>query len=147
MCPRCAGSNRTFMELKYGSLGKERLSLCVLIVPLWNWNESTHPQILGGGYVLIVPLWNWNGTEATECHRLNSVLIVPLWNWNNERAPLRGRAACSNRTFMELKLLGTYKVTQCFLVLIVPLWNWNYQTPAWKVSGQYRSNRTFMELK
>ena len=42
--------------------------------------------------------------------------------WNNTEAYV-DIIMRSNRTFMELKLLGTYKVTQCFLVLIVPLWN------------------------
>ena len=42
--------------------------------------------------------------------------------WNNTEAYV-DIIMRSNRTFMELKLLGTYKVTKCFLVLIVPLWN------------------------
>ena len=31
-----SGSNRTFMELKFGSLNLHRLERTVLIVPLWN---------------------------------------------------------------------------------------------------------------
>ena len=32
--------NRTFMELKFESCPKKRELNIVLIVPLWNWNQS-----------------------------------------------------------------------------------------------------------
>ena len=51
------------------------------------------------------------------------VLIVPLWNLNV--IAIRGKAckACSNRTFMELKLAKVFCKVAERAVLIVPLWN------------------------
>ena len=76
------------------------------------------------------------------------VLIAPLWNWNCISTPEQdGNAACSNRTFMELKF---DKIAVAHLltgaVLIAPLWNWNttLHSTYWKIRS---SNRTFMELK
>ena len=74
----------------------------------------------------------------------------------------------SNRTFMELKLLGSHSFVIEQGVLIVPLWNWNTKAnvgpdttpvlivPLWNWNltsdgiagnGSTSSNRTFMELK
>ena len=36
---RLEGSNRTFMELKYGFAAHPDKESAVLIVPLWNWNS------------------------------------------------------------------------------------------------------------
>ena len=53
--------NRTFMELKLVSYGRTlQKLLCVLIEPLWNWNNLDTQKVRFIGAVLIEPLWNWN---------------------------------------------------------------------------------------
>ena len=53
---------------------------------------------------------------------------------------------CSNRTFMELKLIISIMLFNRIHVLIVPLWNWNIPIE-WNLAVISCSNRTFMELK
>ena len=38
------------------------------------------------------------------------VLIAPLWNWNDDGVSERSLGVCSNRTFMELKLISEFIV-------------------------------------
>ena len=114
--------NRTFMELKF--------------MTALDFNDR--------GQVLIVPLWNWNNTLSHHEQDEYEVLIVPLWNWNDNAAKASLQATRGfNRTFMELKLgcsvrkallLPTFMELKCRFsrsfswysaVLIVPLWNWN----------------------
>ena len=78
---RWDGSNRTFMELKLYTYKLLKISVLVLIVPLWNWNWAKHLVFL----------------------YLKVVLIVPLWNWNEEYEFKYSAVGGSNRTFMELK--------------------------------------------
>mgnify|MGYP007010845778 CR=1 FL=1 len=143
---RNAGSNCTFMELKYhlSYIGIDRWS--VLIVPLWNWNLWFQSLLFYFFPVLIVPLWNWNlnlivaliQNFSSNCtfmelkfcrgncnYKSTSVLIVPLWNWN----------------YIMID------VTFDWEVLIVPLWNWNMGFVLAQIVAIMRSNCTFMELK
>ena len=53
--------------------------------------------------VLIVPLWNWNNSTALYEEKSEGVLIVPLWNWNKQEKDGRLQQYGFNRTFMELK--------------------------------------------
>ena len=78
-----AGSNRTFMELKWTP-----------------WHRVRHRR-----YVLIAPLWNWNLGAWGGRNMQSAVLIAPLWNWNQNGSNQWAKVVCSNRTFMELKLI------------------------------------------
>ena len=55
--------NRTFMELKWSILWGSLIRSLVLIVPLWNWNQTRLIKRWMPKTVLIVPLWNWNRTS------------------------------------------------------------------------------------
>ena len=118
-------SNRTFMELKWFSLFLVVLSLCVLIAPLWNWNELRAGKEKSRGRVLIAPLWNWNCRGACKLPPTNR----------------------SNRTFMELKFMQRFQSMKPPRVLIAPLWNWNTRIAIVVHWARTSSNRTFMELK
>ena len=118
-------SNRTFMELKRLRYKVPYLLGIVLIVPLWNWNQVIYAKDNFVYTVLIVPLWNWNSRGSSQQEAGRGVLIVPLWNWNASKPAGKKKNECSNRTFMELKLV-------CCLS------EWT----RWDCS-----NRTFMELK
>ena len=100
------GSDRTYEELKRDSSEHERLTSCVLIVPVRNWNTSqlAFSAVTGSGSdrtyeelkpatvlllriplaeVLIVPMRNWNNLNGIlHRKRLPEVLIVPMRNWN-----------------------------------------------------------------
>ena len=119
-----AGSNRTFMELKYMTSGLEFTLTTVLIVPLWNWNAQGGQQD------------NRDGGSNRTFMELKFFLT---FTYND--ANLR-----SNRTFMELKWICWSWQTTSLFVLIVPLWNWNYLSLNFSVAFLC-SNRTFMELK
>ena len=118
----------------------------VLIVPLWNWNmvPAAHPSCVS--IVLIVPLWNWNicGGEGGWCAICSNRTFMELKLLLSQLIEIR--QICSNRTFMELKFIGNITELSVLIVLIVPLWNWNLGAPLqnWRL---LRSNRTFMELK
>ena len=56
-------------------------------------------------FVLIVPLWNWNESDSFKDPKDSGVLIVPLWNWNKLIKVVRMFEESSNCTFMELKYL------------------------------------------
>ena len=98
-----AGSNRTFMELKYlweydDILEAESSNRTFMELKLIsNRNADTPKQ------VLIAPLWNWNNLGRPFRVHPHSVLIAPLWNWNTLTGAPSGAAVSSNRTFMELK--------------------------------------------
>ena len=142
--------NRTFMELKSGCDWVSRWRWCVLIVPLWNWNQGDGQSLGRSERVLIVPLWNWNDEENLILSGCWIVLIVPLWNWNDDTCSWAKDIRSFNRTFMELKWkkplftrLRSLSFNRTFMelkyqtkcinkhlnnVLIVPLWNWNMIT-------------------
>ena len=66
-------------------------------------------------WVLIVPLWNWNdrefGTRESKDPRLNRTFMeLKLGRWNKGEGNLK----CLNRTFMELKLVFIYGVDDAF---------------------------------
>ena len=97
----------------------------VLIVPLWNWNNSWHTKgnAADSSNRTFMELKSIKiySTENSEV-----VLIVPLWNWNMNKYVREVMAnKGSNRTFMELKSLIPYWMASKSPVLIVPLWNWN----------------------
>ena len=140
-------SNRTFMELKCTSKYAQRYFSCVLIAPLWNWNELYSTLSFVSRPVLIAPLWNWNGSAVNHFTHQLPVLIAPLWNWNEIEMNVSSTSIiCSNRTFMELKSSVTILILAAHNVLIAPLWNWNFGISN---TGSFwiGSNRTFMELK
>ena len=142
-----AGSNRTFMELKWhtkffswaGALCSNRTFMELK----WEILKMTYKPIP----VLIVPLWNWNCFYLRRYWTPLPVLIVPLWNWNVCIGYSYRRVSRSNRTFMELKSQirlclkrRSYRSNRTFMELKCLRWLWMmYQ------SGS--SNRTFMELK
>ena len=70
----------------------------VLIVPLWNWNESESFKDPEDSGVLIVPLWNWNARTGKSYAVKEYVLIVPLWNWNLVVESSRDGIISSNHT-------------------------------------------------
>ena len=120
--------------------------ICVLIVPLWNWNVAPFAFALLASarsnrtFMELKFLDFWIGKGVA------SVLIVPLWNWNWIIKGCYNILRCSNRTFMELKCPTRPNNEMTQKVLIVPLWNWNLGVnhSSWR---RLCSNRTFMELK
>ena len=83
-------------------------------------------QIIKKPYVLIVPLWNWNriyakfaSFEPLCSNRTFMELKLVLFALSH--SAFKG----SNRTFMELKYCRRTYSPLLVLVLIVPLWNWN----------------------
>ena len=135
------------MELKFLYACKSCVFPWVLIVPLWNWNSGIGYSTAEPSAVLIVPLWNWNFALLLCSLSHLVVLIVPLWNWNlTYFATYCGAAPRFNRTFMELKFVGSDCLADSIPVLIVPLWNWNRGEPSPRTPWAC-FNRTFMELK
>ena len=92
------------MELKLGYTSSVMSNNNVLIVPLWNWNESTAREIE------LPNSFNRTFMELKYLEKMLKELVLRSFN----------------RTFMELK----YNITELISfrerkVLIVPLWNWN----------------------
>ena len=135
------------MELKLNWWSIFEPPVCVLIVPLWNWNFIIQLLIYQNICVLIVPLWNWNLAHDAGRWGGMGVLIVPLWNWNEigDSIVMCGYRGF-NRTFMELKYGCTVWRRNKWSVLIVPLWNWNLFISI-LAALEMSFNRTFMELK
>ena len=118
----------------------------VLIVPLWNWNETLQfmntvtkcfnctfmelkSRILVGVSRVI---FGFNCTimelklgRHTDFPDIKWVLIVPLWNWNYRHKCGHLKLTGFNCTIMELKFLFQQKWLDSPDVLIVLLWNWN----------------------
>ena len=156
------------MELKLRSAARTFAANCVLIAPLWNWNQWCPSVIPHKREVLIAPLWNWNQARVKgypSVMRSNRtfmelkspsaafsflaafVLIAPLWNWNDGEDQKTNH--CSRVLIAPLwnwNEGGKRTWTRRAWVLIAPLWNWN-PFRRWLGSGHARSNRTFMELK
>ena len=134
------------MELKSRSIWQVKTQLWVLIVPLWNWNESSKLSTklaprsnctfmelkwansrisLMTSKVLIVPLWNWNtlAVNKLRCDKCSNCTFMELKCGRSSRQHPSSRR--SNCTFMELKFQKLDPKLQPLKVLIVPLWNWN----------------------
>ena len=74
--------NRTSMELKLFSSVLLFVWLCLLIEPVWNWNQSPCYTKQVFIRLLIEPVWNWNSTRWHLSWKVLGLLIEPVWNWN-----------------------------------------------------------------
>ena len=118
-------TNRTNLELKLdcqrGATTRQKLP----IVPIWNWNEKCHVEVI------------------LQCQ----LPIVPIWNWNAYKYKSRGFANTTNRTNLELKLKYFEEgMVDDVTLPIVPIWNWNmrfFNLFKWL----FATNRTNLELK
>ena len=141
---------------------------CVLIVPLWNWNEGSHrnysaPFRFNRTFMELKykrkrflkmstgcfnrTFMELKFTTPSPLSAKEKVLIVPLWNWNYHQIFACYLISGFNRTFMELKYHWSISVPKITAVLIVPLWNWNFVDQLTPDTSILSFNRTFMELK
>ena len=74
--------NRTFMELKLQTLIRRSIILNSFNRTFMELKLRIHQIRIQTSCVLIAPLWNWNNQILSQSEKKRTVLIAPLWNWN-----------------------------------------------------------------